>query len=80
MRTLWVHSTRFRLVLTMVLAVMVPFQSLPAQDKPTGAPLVLSSTETEQAVPLAILLSDGKTAKCVSIRLHWNSQPYDGAE
>jgi len=50
-------------------------QPAPAQDKPTGAPLVLSSIETEQEIPLAILMPDGKTAKCVPIRLHWNSQP-----
>ncbi len=48
---------------------------LPAQEKPTGAPLVLSNVETEQEVPLVILLPDGKTAKCVTIRLHWTSQP-----
>jgi hypothetical protein len=51
------------------------FEALPAQDKPTGAPLELSSVETEQEIPLAILLPDGKTAKCVFIRLHWTSQP-----
>ena len=45
------------------------------QDKPTGEPLVLSSIETEQEIPLAYLQPDGKTAKCASIRLHWNSQP-----
>src|SRR5271155_4084945 len=58
-------------------ALWVTVASLPllAQDKPTGAPLVLSSIETEQEVPLAILLPDGKTAQCVTIRLHWNSQP-----
>ena len=43
--------------------------------KPTGAPLALSSTETEQAVPLACLLPDGKTAKCVNVRLHWICKP-----
>jgi hypothetical protein len=46
-----------------------------AQEKPTGAPLELSPIETEQAIPLAILTPDGKTAKCVSIHLHWTSQP-----
>jgi len=50
------------------------------QDKPTGAPLVLSSIETEQEIPLAILLPDGKTARCVTIRLHWNSQPEGGPD
>jgi len=57
------------------LAATLVFQPIFAQNKPTGAPLVLSSIETEQEVPLAILLPDGKTAKCVTIRLHWNSQP-----
>ena len=51
-------------------------QSVHAQeDKPTGAPLVLSSIETEQSLPLAILDPDGKTARCVTIRLHWNPKP-----
>jgi hypothetical protein len=43
-----------------------------ALDKPTGAPLALSSIETEQAVPLAILAPDGKTASCPLVRFHWN--------
>src|ERR1700733_12991327 len=42
-----------------------------AADKPTGAPLELSSIETEQAVPLAYLDPDGKTARCANIKLHW---------
>ncbi|MDB4793636.1 hypothetical protein OAG63_01230 [Methylacidiphilales bacterium] len=48
--------------------------SLPicALEKPTGQPLELSSIETEQAVPLAIVSPDGKTVSCVTIRLHWN--------
>src|SRR5271154_1518275 len=66
----WVH-----IAIGSALAVTVVAQPILAQDKPTGAPLVLSSIETEQEVPLAILLPDGKTAKCVTIRLHWNSQP-----
>jgi hypothetical protein len=64
-----------RFSLGTVLAFAFIAESLPAQDKPTGAPLVLSTIETEQEVPLAILLPDGKTAKCVPIRLHWTSQP-----
>ena len=56
-------------------------QSVHAQeDKPTGAPLVLSSVETEQSLPLAILDPDGKTARCVTIRLHWNPKPDAGAD
>jgi len=64
-----------RIALGAALATTALFQPVPAQEKPTGAPLVLSSIETEQEVPLAILLPDGKTAKCVLVRLHWNSQP-----
>ena len=76
MRTYGVHSLHvWRIGLAAALAASMLYGPLPAQDKPTGAPLVLSNIETEQAVPLAILLPDGKTAKCVSIRLHWNSQP-----
>jgi hypothetical protein len=44
----------------------------PAFDKPTGAPLVMSSIETEQPIPLAVLAPDGKTASCVYVRLHWS--------
>src|SRR5271156_3795691 len=64
-----------RIALGAVLATAVISQPILAQDKPTGAPLALSSTETEQEIPLAILLPDGKTAKCVPIRLHWISKP-----
>jgi len=41
-------------------------------DKPTGAPLELSTIETEQSVPLAIVSPDGKSVSCVTIRIHWN--------
>ena len=76
MRTCGVPFIRIREIgLGLVLAATALTQPLSAQDKPTGAPLVLSSIETEQEVPLAILLPDGKTAKCVPIRLHWTSQP-----
>jgi hypothetical protein len=56
--------------------------SLPALalDKPTGAPLVLSSIETEQGIPLAVLAPDGKTATCATVRLHWSPQPTAGAD
>ena len=67
-----------RIALRAALAAFVGLQPMLAQDKPTGAPLVLSSIETEQEVPLAILLPDGKTAKCVNIRLHWKSEPSTG--
>ena len=46
--------------------------------KPTGAPLALSDTETEQPIPLAIMSADGKTAKCVNVRLHWMAKPDAG--
>lgn len=60
------------------LATAVLFQPVLAQSSPTGAPLVLSTTETEQEIPLAILLPDGKTANCVTLRLHWISEPGGG--
>src|SRR5450755_2447404 len=76
MRTCGVHSLNVRrIALGAAVATTALFQPIFAQNKPTGAPLALSSIETEQEVPLAILLPDGKTAKCVPIRLHWNSQP-----
>ena len=53
------------------LALAVTLGSCPALDKPTGAPLVLSSIETEQAIPLAFLDPDGKKAQCANVRLHW---------
>lgn len=40
-------------------------------DKPTGAPLVLSSIETEQPIPLVYLDPDGKTAHCTPVKIHW---------
>jgi hypothetical protein len=63
----WLPATAgFAMALTLTL------QPMRAQDKPTGAPLVLSTIETEQEIPLAVLLPDGKTARFVTIRLHWN--------
>jgi hypothetical protein len=76
MRTCGVQSLLgWKFVLALVLPTLALFQPSPAQIKPTGAPLELSSIETEQEVPLAILTPDGKTAKCVSVRLHWISKP-----
>lgn len=69
-----------RSALTTVLGLSLLLAPLSAQTKPTGAPLVLSSVETEQEVPLAILLPDGKTAECVPIRVHWLSQPSVGPD
>ena len=71
MRAYGVHFGR-RAALGVVAAMIMAFQPGLALDKPTGAPLVLSTTETEQSLPLAILAPDGKTAACVTIRLHWN--------
>src|ERR1700734_938733 len=79
MRSFRVHGVKWiHVAVGSALALMLIPQPGRAQDKPTGAPLVLSSIETEQEIPLAILLPDGKTAQCVSIRLHWNSQPEGG--
>ncbi len=50
-------------------ATLLPCRAL---DKPTGAPLVMSSIETEQPIPLAVISPDGKTVACVKIRLHWS--------
>jgi hypothetical protein len=67
-----------RTALAISFSLTVAFQSIVADNKPTGAPLVLSPIETEQEVPLVFLAPDGKTAKCATIRLHWNSQPNMG--
>ncbi|MCE0484226.1 MAG: hypothetical protein LV479_08320 [Methylacidiphilales bacterium] len=79
MRALRVHH-HLRLwlcpALAFILAPIAPFA--PALDKPTGAPLVLSSIETEQSVPLVYLDPDGKTAHCTNIKLHWNPNPNVG--
>jgi len=75
MRTRGVPFIPFGLVLSTALALLAPFPSALAQTKPTGAPLVLSNIETEQAIPLASLDADGKTAKCTEVRLHWISKP-----
>jgi hypothetical protein len=73
MRSVRVHYVKwFHLAVGSALALTVPAAPILAQDKPTGAPLALSIVETEQEVPLATLQPDGKTAKCVSIKLHWN--------
>src|ERR1700691_4405339 len=73
MRTLRVHDQNWRrIVLGLALAIAFFFPRLLALEKPTGQPLVLSSIETEQSVPLAIVSPDGKTVSCVTILLHWN--------
>jgi hypothetical protein len=58
--------------ITAALMLVVAARPGLALDKPTGAPLALSGIETEQPIALAILTPDGKTAKCVLVRLHWN--------
>ena len=49
-----------------------------ALDKPTGAPLEISSIETEQPIPLVYLDPDGHTAHCSAIKLHWDPNPNVG--
>ncbi len=65
------------LVCGTALALTASFPAAQAQTtpQPTGAPLTLSNTETEQPIPLAAILPDGKTAKCLNVRLHWISKP-----
>jgi len=65
----WIYGT------ALALAAVGPVAHAQTAPKPTGAPLVLSNIETEQPVPLAVLSADGKTAKCVNVRLHWISKP-----
>jgi len=64
-----------RFFLPALLPALLLIQPVIAQTKPTGAPLELSSIETEQEVPLAFLTPDGKTPKCVPVRVHWISKP-----
>jgi len=71
-----INYGRFALGLILVMAFVS--RSCPALDKPTGAPLILSSIETEQPVPLAFLDPDGKTAHCAAVKLHWNPNPAVG--
>ena len=79
MRTCAVPFLRIGLMtLGAVFPVLLLVSSAMADDKQMGAPLVPSPIETEQPVPIAYLMPDGKTAKCESIRLHWISQPDAG--
>ena len=77
----WVRHGKRLPVVTAGLAIASGF--CVALDKPTGAPLVLSSIETEQPVPLTVLSPDGKDASCVMVRVHWSPQtnidPHDDA-
>lgn len=81
MRTLGVLDRLYQpagaIALGAIFLLCAPVQ---ADDIPKGAPLVLSMIETEQSVPLAILAPDGKTASCVSIRLHWNPKVVPGPQ
>jgi len=79
MRTCAVPFLRFGLMtLGAVFPVLLLISTALADDKQMGAPLVLSTTETEQPVPIVYLMPDGKTAKCAPVRLHWISQPDAG--
>lgn len=71
---------RLRLGAGATLAWAAASLSSVALDKPTGAPLALSSIETEQPIPLAVLSTDGKTATCVTVKLHWNPEANAGAD
>jgi hypothetical protein len=73
------HSVnRFRAGISAAVVSSLTLQPVLAQSTPTGAPLVVSTVETEQPIPLAILLPDGKTGKCVDVRLHWTPNPSIG--
>ena len=79
MRAVGVHFMTYgKLALGLIVTMTVAFKPCAALDKPTGAPLELSSVETEQGVPLAFLDPDGKTAHCASVKLHWNPIPNVG--
>ena len=65
----------WRIFLPALLPACLLIQPALAQDKPTGAPLVLSSTETEQEVPLAILLPTARPPSASRSSLHWNPSP-----
>jgi hypothetical protein len=75
MRTFGVPFIPLGLMLGAALALTAASSIALAQAKPTGAPLVLSNIETEQPIPLASLMPDGKTVKCEMVRLHWVSKP-----
>jgi hypothetical protein len=76
---MYVVSRAARIGWAALAALSLPLESH-ALDKPTGAPLVLSSIETEQGVPLAVLSPDGKIASCVTVRLHWAPVQGGGAD
>jgi|GEM_PF-1864641 len=76
MRTFGVpFMTYWRTALGVAFTMAIACQPCPALDKPTGAPLELSSVETEQPIPLVFLDPDGKTAHCANVKLHWNPIP-----
>jgi hypothetical protein len=60
------------MALGVALTMTVALRPCPAEDKPTGAPLELSTVETEQAIPLTYVDPDGKGVHCASVKLHWN--------
>jgi hypothetical protein len=74
MRAMRMHYEKTLRSLAGALALTAAIVPIHALDKPTGAPLELSSIETEQGIPLAIVSPNGKTVSCVTVRLHWNPQ------
>jgi hypothetical protein len=79
MRTYWLRGAAWRrLVLGLGLVMAAATTFSPAADKPAGAPLELSATETEQPIPLAYLDPDGKTARATMVKLHWAPNPNAG--
>jgi hypothetical protein len=76
MHSRWVVRVSGGAILALTTALL-PGRAL---DKPTGAPLVLSTIETEQGIPLAVLSPDGKTSSLVTVRLHWNPKQDVGAD
>ena len=81
MRASGVHFVKYSsMIAGVILALAATTRPCPALDKPTGAPLELSPTETEQPVPLAFLDPDGKIAHCAEVKLHWNPNPDVGPD
>lgn len=70
----YIHLGRFALGMILALA----FVPVMAEDKQMGAPLQLSSIETEQAIPLAFLDPDGRNVHFATFKLHWDPQPNVG--
>jgi len=79
MRALGVQSCTYgRMALGVILIMAVASRPVAGLDKPTGAPLELSTVETEQAIPLTYIDPDGKGVHFATIKLHWNPNPNVG--